>query len=193
VLVPVGAYALWIYGGRLDEMRKATQAALESIKLTRESAHLDQRAWVGTIAVEGQPKVREVMRFQVTIKNSGKTFARKMRVSSCGYTRESALGPPPFEIDETGAPYLQPDASSVLMMPEQTTTTEYVLNNAAVVSDTFLDDLKNGAKVVWLHGRIMYEDIFGCPHWTKFCYKMDRAFGFGVCKEDNEDDDNLCR
>src|SRR6266404_530339 len=79
VLVPVGAYALWIYGSQLDEMRKATRAATEALKFTRENSHIDQRAWVAPINTDGKPEIGKYYEIRVTVRNTGKTFARRLK------------------------------------------------------------------------------------------------------------------
>jgi hypothetical protein len=79
ILVPVGIYALWIYYGQLEEMRKSTQAATASFRLAKESSNLDQRAWVAPISVTGKPEIGQYYTIRVEIKNIGKTFARKVK------------------------------------------------------------------------------------------------------------------
>src|SRR5437773_11038225 len=70
VLVPVGAYALWIYGSQLDEMRKSTQAATDAIKMARDSAHLDQRAWISA-RIEGTPSAGQPIIITAATTNTG--------------------------------------------------------------------------------------------------------------------------
>src|SRR6476620_10683491 len=87
VLVPVGAYALWIYGGQLDEMRKSTKAATKAANLAKRSveqvernSRLDQRAWVSVREIKGFPKANEPLRITAFITNTGRTPARHLKI-----------------------------------------------------------------------------------------------------------------
>lgn len=96
ILVPFGIYAVIVYSEQLDEMRKSTDAATraakaaeDSVMLTRETAHLDQQAWVAVTAISGTPKPDELTNINVLIRNSGKTFAKNVEGSTnCGNSCE---------------------------------------------------------------------------------------------------------
>ena len=75
-LAVIGIFALCIYSGQLKvmqgqlgeiikqypELHKSAQAAADSVTLTRENAHLDQRAWVGLAVVKmDAPKENQVL------------------------------------------------------------------------------------------------------------------------------------
>src|SRR5438105_3373559 len=76
VLIPAGIYALVIYSEQLDQMQESTKAATDAIKLARDNAHLDQRAWIAPTTVSGKPaELNKPFEIQMQIKNTGKTFA----------------------------------------------------------------------------------------------------------------------
>jgi hypothetical protein len=128
------------------------------------------------------------MNFKVVIKNSGRTFAKKTRVSTVAYTKPSGEIPP-FVLDESGGPY-KSFAASGLLMPNEQFTTDLMLNSVGPVTEAVMENLKSGKIIVRIHGRIFYEDILGGSHWTKFCYVMSPSFSFGACEEYNDADEN---
>jgi hypothetical protein len=43
----------------------------------------------------------------------------------------------------------------------------------------------------YLIGRIDYSDVFGVPHWMKFCFVITDASGkLGTCQDGNDEDRN---
>ena len=87
-------FQMWIYRDQLGKMResnsvatkaadaatKAAEAAESSIGLAKTLAHLDQRAWLAPIAFEGTPEINKPFLVTVTVQNTGKTFARNVRL-----------------------------------------------------------------------------------------------------------------
>src|SRR5437879_5170932 len=78
--------AACIYGCQLSEMQKSTiaatkaaKAAEDSVLLAKENTHLDQRAWMAIASISGAPNIGEVFRVTITIRNTGKTPAKKVR------------------------------------------------------------------------------------------------------------------
>src|SRR5712692_7195299 len=88
-----------IYSKQLSEMRKSTDAATsaansakQSIDQIERNAHLDQRAWV-TVEIAKilkAPALDETPTVTLHIKNSGKTPARKFRVTGSVYIGDHA-------------------------------------------------------------------------------------------------------
>ena len=53
--------------------------------------------------------------------------------------------------------------------------------------------IENGEYVVTVFGRIKYEDIFGCAHWTTFCFRYAKENSWYAYSDYyNEADDNRC-
>lgn len=188
----VGAVVAFIYGCQLNEMRKSTNAATKAAKaaednvaLARENARLDQRAWVSATILtnDNPPKANKALSGSVVIKNSGKTFAR--RVSLAWYIqpvwKENA---PDFE---GGAKIEQ---SSALLSPNA----EYVAKGYSSVPLTQAesDNIKSGEMLIYTFGKITYTDIFDCPHWTTFCsyLKPGDWKQYEICLQNNDTDDN---
>ena len=79
----------FIFYGQFREMKKSTDAATKaanaaetSVKQATETMRLDQRAWVGPIHADGNlpAEVDKDFLISIQIKNSGKTFAKKVGV-----------------------------------------------------------------------------------------------------------------
>jgi hypothetical protein len=173
----------------------STKAALDaSIKASR----IDQRAWVGAIGV-GSPqlidghgtvfmKEGEIAKFDLIIKNTGKTPARKVKPSLF----YEVLAP-----DVTFSPqaFIPPSASQrtvvVLQpsMPFELTVTVRTKDDLADerITKHDLDTLKMGKMRFYLHGRLEYEDIFGVSHFTTYCFYMSASLDeFTGCSTYND-------
>jgi hypothetical protein len=47
---------------------------------------------------------------------------------------------------------------------------------------------------VFTHGELIYEDIFRCRHWMKFCYYWHpESKGFAACETHNDTGDYECK
>ena len=71
----------------------AAKAAQDSIELTREMSQLAQRAWVGVVEIKGEPTVGQPFRVFVTIRNSGATFAKGVRVATYFVSKDDGTLP----------------------------------------------------------------------------------------------------
>jgi hypothetical protein len=182
--------AACIYGCQLSEMQKATlaatkaaNAAQESITLTRQMGHLDQRAWVATTSATGKPEEGKTMPIAVTMRNTGKTFAKNVAIAGC--VRHVAKDAEP-DFDREIASVVP---KSVGVMPpngdyfsEGPTTT--------VVTKEHFENIKEGRLTIFVFGKITYDDIFKCPHWTLFCYRMNPVnWVWEIYKSHNDTDE----
>ena len=41
---------------------------------------------------------------------------------------------------------------------------------------------------MYAYGRITYEDVFGCPHWTTFCWSLMPTTEWRAFKDHNDTD-----
>lgn len=154
---------------------------------------LDQRAWLGIVAIKPVPKVPEIgkpIEAIVEIRNSGKTPARKIVVGVIGQPVKAGDNPTfsyePSKNLSFGT--LFPNSSVTLplnMSKEPDTGTVFPL------SQETLDAIAKGQLAIYVHGRADYEDIFGVPHWTTFCGKLNATFDghYGACQDHNDTDD----
>lgn len=150
---------------------------------------VDQRAWVGVVApVVPELRVGERAIFSVRIMNSGKTPARKV-LSHVGVrfmSKDKPLDilyqePPPTQSHTILSPNMQMDISNPNPDPKKIFTEDRVNN------------VKNGNEVVYLYGKISYEDIFGYSHCRTFCVYLSPDFKLNyACKVYNEETDARC-
>ena len=136
-------------------------------------AHLDQRAWVGNTEVlppifaDGNKAVYlkdgQETSFTTFIMNSGKTPAKNVTQSYSYRTLSSGVA---FSLRYPGTDrmgVIQPG----LRLQVTTPTTERA-------SKVQIDTYRTGENVLYLYGRITYDDVFDKPHSTTFCMRLLR-------------------
>jgi hypothetical protein len=187
VLIPVGIYALIIYFGQLDEMQKATKAATDGLAMTRDMAHVDQRAWVADSALVGTPELDKPFTIRVTIKNTGKTFAQHF-VGLMGVKGKELSQPDPdFEEILAGA---KGGISIGLVPPNGSVIEEIAFMDGKRMTQGDLDIIKSPMSVILVFGKIAYADIFRCEHWTTYCYRVRGDGSYETYTAYNDADDN---
>jgi hypothetical protein len=170
--------AACIYGCQLSEMQKSTLAATKAAKAAEDSvvfatqnAHLDQRAWMALASVSGAPNVGEPFRVTITIRNTGKTPAKKVRIVPVVDPRPDG-SPPDFEkkVEETAKSYESGPYGIVsnAVVPPSATSGSTITASKGPLTAAGLETLK-GQQRVFVYGKITYEDIFGVSHWVTFC------------------------
>jgi hypothetical protein len=174
-----------------DAATKAAKAAEASITFAEENAHLDQRAWVAFINVSGTPVVDSSLSVAVKVKNSGKTFAKNLRMYV--YFQETKEGgKPDFSEDETS----HSGGSVFLLAPngeyESKTDVFSGITETGKVTQGQIDDWKTGKKNFFVCAKLTYDDIFGCSHWTTLCNYLSRDLQYRAYREHNDADDNRC-
>lgn len=180
-----------------DQSAKTMAETAKQSKMTLDSAiehsRLDQRAWIGTKHIkptehiEGDKKVfikeGERFQFQVIMTNTGKTPGRVLT------TRVY------LSVTEGGEkPKL---AESAIIATEPTPFTIFpgaMRSSVDALSDVYskkqIEAIKSGQYVLHVYGMTTYTDIFGQPHWTKFCDYLSRDLtSLMACPFYNETDD----
>lgn len=191
----------FIYNAQLKEMEKSTNAATKaakaaeaSVEQARQSLHLDQRAWVAVGTVKGIPILDQILNVEVVCKNSGKTFAKKFTMHAVFDPRQKGEQPD-FE-SETQAAIAKDSPGGVALLPPNA---EFILpmriQRTGQGAQTTSDDLKNiaeGKLIMFAYGKMTYEDIFGCPHWSTFCFRLSPTLKWFVNETYNDSDDGDC-
>jgi len=164
--------------------------AQQGLAATIDNFRLDQRAWVAEDTISGFPEVDKPFGIQVVIKNTGKTFAK--HITDVGIADPVPLGSPAnfwkeSKVKRTGTILIPPNGTKIITL--------YPVRGSATakLSQSGLDEFKS--KTLYVFGRIDYADIFGCRHWTTFCYFLDPRENlqlYSACKEHNDADDNRC-
>ena len=69
----------------------------------------------------------------------------------------------------------------------------YIGYSGAELSEIQLDHIKTRVLFVYLCGKVWYDDIFNCAHWTKYCFRLNTQLEYEPCEEgENKVDDNAC-
>jgi hypothetical protein len=168
------------------ESRRSRLQAEKSFGATIEQFHLDQRAWVGPVAVRGiTVKENAEAAISITIKNTGKTPALHMQSDLMLYD---------YLVDKTKRPQFlytksgNPIRSIDTMLPQMEgtlagTTFGIPLSHAQVIAFT------SGTDVLYAYGKIKYFDVFKVQHHTTFCFYVTKSLtGANTCDTYNEAD-----
>lgn len=188
----------------LIEMKRQSTAMQESSNYTRENIRqnrtaldttiqqfkLEQRAWlspkISEVSVYNENDktifIKEGQPFKVTtsIVNTGKTFAKKIKV----YVATAYIGPnEPPDCTESFF-YDNFIHSSVVIYPNQPI---HIPEQRPAASKEVVDALIGGQKMLYVRGLITYEDIFSQAHFSKFCVYLTRNLqGFAPCNTCND-------
>lgn len=181
--------------GQLTEMQQTRIQAQTAFDATVQQFHLDQRAWVAAVGISPPPTAGQPFDVAVRVRNTGKTFAKNFGTV---FTVE------PLKRNEA------PDFSRELIEPKSITvlapngdylsTSHTPITTPAGIIQTLtverLQDLKNqltaGDLQILAHGRISYRDIFGCRHWTTFCFNLTPDWEYVSCSTHNDTDETSC-
>jgi hypothetical protein len=145
---------------------------------------------VAPVAIDGVPEVGKEFQAVVTVKNTGRTFAKNLKFRITHETIPAGQLPT-FSEDREGA--LDKVESVILLPPDGPTGLPTVNDVHAPVASGTIDLLRRGEVTLFIHGRMTYEDIFGCTHWTTFCYRLlPENFRYRTYETHNDTDDNQC-
>jgi hypothetical protein len=143
---------------------------------------LDQRAWLAVESISGEEKVGTFFVAIVRNKNTGKTPAINMHF---GGNLEPTNTAPNVALDCTAA---MKNPARVLIAPGG-------VHFIPVKADAWgkLDEdwhQKLGDRLVYIHGCLLYDDIFNRPHWLTFCgYWKNDIQAFENCEAGNNTGD----
>ena len=167
-LMVLAAFQFWIIVRQtkiLDEQGKILANQLKT-------AQLDLRAYVSPSDVEiieqdaqnaDNPSLKAIaFIFKVSIKNTGNSPARKL-------TAVALCGKMPYPIPQGVAfAVTEPENRSVITIGsgevKRVSATAIRYNN-----DEIREIMQAGGTRIYVWGMVKYEDVFGDPHWTKFC------------------------
>jgi hypothetical protein len=141
---------------------------------------VDQRAWMGIVNIQIHRFLEPNRDFIVDIetKNTGKTPALKVvfhnRLQAILATEQINRN---FG-ESNGHGTVMPDYKQVISIGE----------NHPVSVETF-EQVRNGVRTMYLHGRIEYRDIFGDDHWTNWCFRLVGEDLFVAHSQYNDTDD----
>lgn len=174
----------------VDQLSAAASNARAGIKATQDAMRLEQRAWVAASGIVGTPAAGQQFIVQFMAVNSGRTFAKHFAMVS---TVEIAKPGTKLFFDKTeGASYnsvsiLSPNAVYTAKSTVTGEGSSPVLPNP---TQSDIDKIKTGEIEISAFGRMDYIDIFKVPHWSVFCYRLQRDLSWASCDEHNDADEN---
>jgi hypothetical protein len=165
--------------------KQSADAATGAANTAERTMRLDQRAWVAVTAVNSKTAlaVDQTFTYSVHFIDTGKTPASNVIVH------------PGDELLEKGQPpNLSVDSGPVrlgILSPGSERTIDKGLvpdtRRPKTLTKEDLDVLKT--KTLSVHGKITYDDIFGCHHWITYCaYLKDDWTGYAFCNVNNDTD-----
>jgi hypothetical protein len=171
------------------EMRKSTDAATQAIQLAKESSHLDQRAWVAHMEIQGTIEYGKEFEAVVRIKNTGKTFAKNLTFTIAHEALAQGQTPDFTEDIES----VSDQHKSVILLAPGGETGLPIENKAhRSLTREELNAFTDGTATIFVHGKIVYDDVFNCRHWTKFCFYLLPNLKFRTYNKHNDADNNEC-
>jgi hypothetical protein len=60
------------------------------------------------------------------------------------------------------------------------------------ITQSDLDGIRHGDLTLFVHGRMTYDDMFGCAHWTSFCTRLKPDLKYASYGKHNDADQNRC-
>lgn len=148
---------------------RAANSAREGVNLARDTSRLDQRAWVAPVQIKGVPKDGEPLFVGVGIKNTGKTFAKNVLVDAFTDHARKDSPDPDFEARANRKQKERSGEHGTVMAPNADFTKSLQGEKPLAIGQTELYEW--GLINLFFWGRITYDDIFGCQHWTTFCVR----------------------
>lgn len=149
---------------------------------------LDERAWVAPDQVLGIAEINKAYNVMVVMKNSGKTFARRVEIAAGAEVLPRGQKPKLERLTEPGPA----NRSKGIIPPNSTFHVEFIINPNITLEE--LTKYRSGDKVPYVYGRVSYQDIFNCDHWTTFCFVYDGISGYTPCEAEhsNDADEGAC-
>jgi len=190
-----------------EQATRSADAANEQVKASKDQAtsakssveavqlqmRLDQRAWVTVDVGE------KTGNFAVAMKNTGRSPAINV-TEVTAFAGGKRVGPPDIDLSQ--------NSSSPISLPPNTPKefletlkkegyvrdrppTGYVIAPGAtqIASDyqgRFTQIFKIEGDRVYVQGRVTYDDVFGSPHETIFCYWFAPPSDFVMCNDHNK-------
>ena len=175
----------------IESSERQSSLALES---SIETFRNDQRAWIGVEIIEAHPptiNVGDPAYITFAFKNTGKTPARNVRATITKDPVQTGIRPDFTYARERTARYgiLPPNGSAHVTL---SVANSISTGDLRPIIPPILTALVNGTIIYYIHGFVLYGDIFDREHWMTICY-FARSFpgpiSFGACGEHNDTGD----
>jgi hypothetical protein len=182
--------AACIYGCQLSEMQKSTaastkaaKAAEDSVILARQNARLEQRAWVTVAGISGTPELNKVLRIKIDVANTGKTFAKNLKITPSADPQERGKDPDfaavVTRIAQAGTATKYGVDSTVLFPPNGKSSVTLTASSGEL-GNAEIDALRSGEQRIFVYGKMTYDDILSNItglHFVLFSFPLMTAAG----------------
>jgi hypothetical protein len=189
-----------IYFFQLKQIQKSAAAATKaasaveaSVKQARGTFRDDQRAWVHLVDIQGIPEVGIIFSVDLVAENTGRTFAKNLTMRAVVELITEKEKEPNFSLEGRGA--ARKESSVSLLAPNFDYEMAIELRKEAPpheITQSDLDAIRDGNLTIFVHGKITYDDIFGCAHWTSFCTRLKPDLTYASYGKHNDTDQNRC-
>ena len=173
-----------------DSIERSFEQSKKSLDASMEMLRRDQRAWVGPVKV--MPAWRDptnkpifikegfAPQFEVVITNSGKSPAGKVRI----WIKFDTIPAAREFFPNYGLPQKQ---SVAVIQPQQISSMP--VSAPQPISAVGIDNIQSRKSILYLFGKITYEDIFNTQHSTTFCMTLATSLdAFNSCDAHNDAD-----
>lgn len=173
ILVVVGIGGVWAALKTLSAIERQAETMDHALRV-------DQRAWMGIANIKIKQFLEPKSDFIVEIEaiKTGKTPALRVVFHNRLQALVAAQQPNRTFGERNGHGTVMPDFKQIISIGE----------NHPVSAETF-EQVRDGVRTMYLHGRIEYQDIFGKPHWTNWCFRLVGRDLFVAHSEHNDTDD----
>jgi hypothetical protein len=189
-----------IYLFQLKQIKKSAAAATKaahaveaSVIQARGALRDDQRAWVRLVDIQGIPEVGTIFSVDLVAANTGRTFAKNLTMRAVVELITEKEKEPDFNLEDRGA--ARKESSVSLLAPNDEYEMEIALRKQTPpheITQSDLDQIRDGSLTMSVHGRMTYDDIFGCTHWTTFCTQLKPDLTYTSYGKHNDTDQNRC-
>ena len=172
---------LSVMSGQLEQMKTDSESSSSTsdrqlsimegqLKQAQEAFHLEQRAWVSCRNGQCTPIVAgngNKISFELLFANSGTTPANKVKVGC-----EVLIERKNYDIESYALP--RREVAKTEITTERTIApniTQRAPHNTDVeeLTEDMVTRIKNGERVVYILGEVVYDDIFDQRHMTMYC------------------------
>ena len=205
-LVGLAVYAFLTYGiwcankKSADAAKTAAEAAVlqvgiagRSLDATVTQFKLDQRAWVAVTSVEGTPEIGQFWTIKASARNTGKTFAEEFRGTLNAEPLKTGKLPNFAEKERVSS---QKRVATLGVIPPDGILVQGT-DPKTPLSKPEMEMFTSGQFSEFVYGMLTYKDVFGCSHWTKYCYQFTKTENSNnpqwiLCSQYNEADTGTC-
>jgi hypothetical protein len=189
-----------IYLFQVKQIKKSTDAATKAanaveagVTQARGTFRDDQRAWVRLVDIQGIPEVGTIFSVDLVAENTGRTFAKNVTMRAVVELITEREKEPDFSLEDSGA--ARKESSVSLLAPNADYEMEIQLRKQTPpheITQSDLAGIRDGNLTIFVHGKMTYDDIFGCAHSTSFCTRLKPDLTYASYGKHSDADQSRC-